>query len=127
MTHQTNRRQFLQQTALVSAGFWIAPEILQAASRSPNEKLNIGIIGAGGRGGSNAGDVSSENIVALCDVNENNLNATHRRFPKARTYFDFRKLLDESKDLDAVVVSTTEHTPCLCHLARSATGQACLL
>ena len=72
--------------------------------------MNIGIIGAGGRGGSNAGDVSSENIVALCDVNENNLGAARARFPKARTYVDFRKLLDESKDLDAVVVSTTEHT-----------------
>jgi hypothetical protein len=72
--------------------------------------LNIGIIGAGGRGASNAGDVSSENIVALCDVNERNLAETHKRFPRARTYVDFRKLLDESKDLDAVVVSTAEHT-----------------
>ena len=84
MTHQTNRRQFLQVAGLASAGFWIAPEILLGASRSPNEKLNIGIIGAGGRGGSNAGDVSSENIVALCDVNENNLGAARARFPKAR-------------------------------------------
>lgn len=110
MTHQTNRRTFLKQTALAGAGFWVAGSNTPAAPRSPNEKLNIGIIGAGGRGAGNAGSVSSENIVALCDVNENNLGKTSQRFPKARTYVDFRKLLDESKDLDAVVVSTAEHT-----------------
>lgn len=110
MTHQTNRRTFLKQTALAGAGFWVVGGSNQAASRSPNEKLNIGIIGAGGRGAGNAGSVSSENIVALCDVNENNLGQTSKRFPKARTYVDFRKLLDESKDIDAVVVSTAEHT-----------------
>lgn len=77
---------------------------------SLNEKLNVGIVGAGGRGASNTQNVSSENIVALCDVDENNLNKAAEKYPKARKYVDFRKLFDEAKNIDAVVVSTTEHT-----------------
>ena len=77
---------------------------------SPNEKLNIAIIGAGGRGAADTAEVSSENIVALCDVNEDHLNAAAAKYPQARKYVDFRKLYDASKDIDAVVVATTEHT-----------------
>jgi predicted dehydrogenase len=79
------------------------------AAESPNEKLNIGIIGAGGRGASNTNDVSSENIVALCDVNSDNLGRAAEKFPQARTYRDWRELLQQ-QDLDAVVISTTDHT-----------------
>ena len=50
------------------------------------------------------------NVVALCDVNGQNLERAAQQYPKARTYKDFRKLLDEAKDIDAVVVSTCEHT-----------------
>ena len=50
------------------------------------------------------------NVVALCDVNGQNLEKAAQQYPSTRLYKDFRKLLDESKDLDAVVVSTTEHT-----------------
>ena len=64
------RRRFLQSTAALALG---APAFLRA--KSPNEKLNIAIIGCGGRGGANLGAVSGENIVALCDVNERNLAA----------------------------------------------------
>ena len=77
---------------------------------SPNEKLNIAIIGAGGRGADDTNEVRSENIVALCDVNENNLNAAAAKYPQAKKYVDFRKLYDASKDIDAVVVATPEHT-----------------
>jgi predicted dehydrogenase len=72
--------------------------------------LNIAVIGVGGRGGSNMQDVSSENIVALCDVNGKNLAAAAAKHSGARTYRDFRKLYEEANDIDAVVVSTTEHT-----------------
>ncbi len=109
MTQRRNRRDFLKQSALAGAGFWVAAGNTPALQRSPNEKLNIGIIGAGGRGASNTQNVASENIVALCDVDDNRLGAQGAKFPKARTYNDFRRLLDASKDLDAVVVSTTEH------------------
>jgi len=59
--------------------------------------LNLGIIGCGGRGASNLAEVSSENIVALCDVNERNLEAAARKFPQARKFIDFRKLYDEAR------------------------------
>ncbi|MEO5804835.1 MAG: Gfo/Idh/MocA family oxidoreductase, partial [Verrucomicrobiota bacterium] len=102
-----NRRKFIYTSALaVSAlSLYAKPKI-----KSPNEKLDIAIIGAGGRGASNLGDVSSENIVALCDVNEENLNSAAAKYPSAKKFVDFRKLFDELKDFDAVVVSTTEHT-----------------
>ena len=84
------------------------PAIISA--RAPNSKLNIAAIGVGGRGASNLKSVSSENIVALCDVNSTYLARAQEKFPAARTYRDFRKLYDEASDIDAVVVSTTEHT-----------------
>jgi len=76
---------------------------------SPNEKLNLGIIGVGGRGADNINGVSSENIVALCDVAQNNLARASSNFPDAKTYQDFRVMLDKEKSLDAVVVSTPDH------------------
>jgi predicted dehydrogenase len=109
MKHRTNRRRFLQATALTGVGVWVASHGRVASSRSPNEKLNIGIIGGGGRGGSNAGDVSSENIMAVADVDANQLESAGKRFPQAKKYADWRQLVDQ-KGLDAVVVSTTDHT-----------------
>jgi predicted dehydrogenase len=106
----SNRRDFLKSAVLSGAGFWVAGSSASARNHSPNERLNIGIIGAGGRGKANTASVASENIVALCDVDERNLRQAATKYPKARKYHDFRKLLDEAKDLDAVVVSTTEHT-----------------
>ncbi|MCP4342256.1 MAG: Gfo/Idh/MocA family oxidoreductase, partial [Desulfobulbaceae bacterium] len=72
-------------------------------------KLNIAIIGVSGRGGMNLKEMVKENIVALCDVDANNLARAGRSFPKAKKYKDWRKCL-EQKDIDAVVCSTTDHT-----------------
>lgn len=105
------RRQFLQQTALGAGCIVGLPALLRA--QAPNEKLHIACIGVGGRGAGNLGAVSSDSsvsIVALCDVNERNLAQAAQRHPDAKTFPDFRKLYDELKDYDAVVVSTTEHT-----------------
>ncbi|MDQ1257397.1 MAG: Gfo/Idh/MocA family oxidoreductase, partial [Candidatus Hydrogenedentes bacterium] len=102
-----SRRTFLQSSALAAAALG-APAVARA--QSPNDKLNIAIIGAGGRGGGNMAGVESENIVALCDVNQANLDAAAKRHPKARTFADFRKLYDYANEFDAVVVSTCEHT-----------------
>src|ERR1044071_90761 len=103
-----SRRRFYPLITTGTGAVAIGPSILRGANL--NEKLDIAVIGAGGRGGSNLSSVSSENIVALCDVNANNLEAASRKFPKATTYSDFRKLFDKEKQLDAVVVSTCEHT-----------------
>ncbi|MBP8260349.1 MAG: Gfo/Idh/MocA family oxidoreductase [Verrucomicrobia bacterium] len=99
------RRQFLRATALAAAA---APACLRG--QNLNNKLNVGIIGAGGRGGAALQALAGENIVALCDVAEDRLNQAGQRHPKARRYVDLRKLLDEARDLDAVTVSTAEHT-----------------
>lgn len=113
MRTTTTRREMLRELFLAGAAAGIASATrLQAESRSPNEKLNIGIIGAGGRGRANAKEVSSENIVALCDVDEQRLAKTAEEFPRARKYQDWRKLLDQ-QGIDAVVVSTTDHTHAL--------------
>ena len=107
------RRQFLYYSALAASATALTGTAVarpKARRVSPNEKLNIAIIGAGGRGAADTAEVSSENIVALCDVNEDNLDAAGAKHPQARKYVDFRKLYDASKDIDAVVVATTEHT-----------------
>ncbi len=109
MKRRSNRREFLKRTALTGAGFWLAGSAV-VQSRSPNEKLNIGVIGAGGRGAHNLASVAGENIVALCDVDENNLGRAAEKYGKAEKYHDFRKLFDSANSFDAVVVSTTEHT-----------------
>ncbi len=85
-----------------------APALLRGAGL--NEKLNIAIIGVGGRGGGNLGAVSGENIVALCDVHEPTVDKAAQRFPQARKYRDLRRVFDDAKNFDAVVVSTCEHT-----------------
>jgi hypothetical protein len=87
------------------------PAIL--SSRSPSSRLNLAFIGVGGRGRANLRQMASgdtDNIAVLCDVNGQYLEKAAADFPKARKFRDFRKLYDEAKDIDAVVVSTTEHT-----------------
>ncbi|NLX97514.1 MAG: Gfo/Idh/MocA family oxidoreductase [Rhodopirellula sp.] len=109
MNRCSNRREFLKRSALAGAGFWITTASASGQSQSPNEKLNLGIIGVHSRGAANMQAVASENIVALCDVDENFLAEAAAKHPKAKTYIDWRKMLDQ-KDIDAVLVSTTEHT-----------------
>jgi predicted dehydrogenase len=108
MKNQFSRRAFLRRTSLATACFWIGAGSAFGKGRSPNEKLNIGIIGTANRAKSNIAGVEHENIVALCDVDENLLAAAKVRFPQAKTYNDFRKLLEQS-EIDAVVVSTPDH------------------
>ena len=105
---RSSRRIFLKQSAIATSAIGF-PAITSA--KSPNAKLNIAVIGCGGRGGRNMQSVApTENIAALCDVNGRNLEYAKNKFPKARTQKDFRKLYEKFDDIDAVVVSTTEHT-----------------
>lgn len=108
-TRAVSRRRFLSTAAVAgSAATLGAPALVRG--RNLNEKLNIAIIGSGGRGRSNMNSVASENIVALCDVSEFNLNKAGKDHPQARKFTDFRELYDHANDFDAVVVSTAEHT-----------------
>jgi predicted dehydrogenase len=100
-----SRRKFLAAGAAAAIA---VPGILRAQN-APN-RLNIAIIGCGGRGAANLSSVSGENIVALCDVNSAAIDAAAAKFPKARRCADFRTLFDHQREFDAVVISTCEHT-----------------
>jgi predicted dehydrogenase len=102
------RRQFGQVGTSLVLSTLAAPTIVRG--RNLNEKLNIAMIGVGGRGAANLRGVASENIVALCDVCEPMIDQAAVKYPRARRYRDFRKLYDNARDFDAVVISTTEHT-----------------
>ena len=113
MSHSIRRRDFLKSGVLAGAGLSMTGGVAQAKKLerrgSPNEKLNIAVIGVGHRGGANRNGVKSENIVALCDVDSRFIGPAAKAHPKAKQYKDWRKAL-EQKDIDAVVCSTTDHT-----------------
>jgi len=114
MTSGMNRRRFLQASAAAGAGYFLTASARSAAraASGPNGKVHIAGIGIGGKG---SGDISQAGnlgeVVALCDIDDNNLDRKAKEFPSARKYHDFRKMLDEvGKEIDAVTVSTPDHT-----------------
>ena len=115
------RRSFLKAAGVAGVGFYTSAAVAED-SKSPNEKLNVAIIGAMGRGRANTGGVKSENIVALCDVDERNLNGIAKKYPKATKYFDWRKCLGQ-KNIDAVVISTADHHHAPCSVAAMRLGK----
>lgn len=116
MTHRQNRREFLKQTTAVGIGAWAAGGIALAESKSANEQLNIACIGVGGKGSSDTDHAAMfGNIVALCDIDDNFLGAKATKlsgkFKDVKKYNDFREMLEEmEKSIDAVTVSTPDHT-----------------
>lgn len=116
---QQNRRTFLQILAASSASAWLEPG---ARAASPNSRLNIGVIGLTNQGHYNLQNVTSENIAALCDVDETNLAKAAAPFPAARRYRDFRRLL-EQRDLDAIVIATPDHTHAVAAVAALKSGR----
>src|SRR5437870_306413 len=122
MTDPLNRRQFLRQAAAGAAGLWLAGRQTRAGKISANEKLNIGVIGVANQGNYDLTNVAGENIVALCDVDETYLAAAAQKFPQARTYHDFRRLLDQ-KDIDGVVIATPDHTHAVAAVAALRSGR----
>jgi predicted dehydrogenase len=112
MARRTNRRRFLQGVSLAGVGVWTLGRRDNLFADSPNERINIACIGVGGKGSSDTDHAGNHgNIVALCDIDEQRLAAKAEKFPKAKTFHDYRKLLDEMHgQIDAVVVSTPDHT-----------------
>jgi predicted dehydrogenase len=118
-----NRRKFLQQTILSAAGLGlIGTSTAQQRSLSPNDKLNIGVIGVAGQGKFSIDNLANQNIVALCDIDDKNLAAAAQRFPSAKTHNDFRRLVDQP-DLDAIVVATPDHTHAVATVAALNSGR----
>ncbi|RPI84004.1 MAG: gfo/Idh/MocA family oxidoreductase, partial [Planctomycetaceae bacterium] len=113
MNRPISRRAFLEQTtaaSLISAGLYVGGSPARA-SQSANEKLNIAAVGVANKGGHNIDELAGQNFVALCDVDENYLTQWGEKHPQATRYRDYRKMLEkEAKNIDAVVVSTADHT-----------------
>ena len=111
MPKQLTRREALLNTAFAGIGIWTTSTGALGASSSPNEKLNIAGIGVGGQGGWDIGNCASENIIALCDVDDRRAAESFTRFPKAKRFRDFRKMLEAmDHQIDAVVVGTPDHS-----------------
>ncbi|MFZ5830503.1 MAG: Gfo/Idh/MocA family oxidoreductase [Planctomycetota bacterium] len=103
------RRQILKASAAAGAGLTILPSGVLAGPAAPSNKLNVALIGVGGRGRAHFAAIAGENVVALCDVDERAFEVAAKKFPDAKHYVDWRKCLDQ-KGIDAVVCSTTDHT-----------------
>jgi predicted dehydrogenase len=111
--HSTlSRRAFLRRTAIATSFSLVPAGVLgRTQAASPNRKLNIALIGVGGRGGVNLDQVKSENIVALSDVDRDRAARAIESYPAARFFSDYRVMLDRMHgEIDAVVVSTPDHT-----------------
>jgi hypothetical protein len=109
LAHEFNRRYFfigsLMAGAVPAAGFGSAASLTRLGYKSPNDKLNIASIGAGGKASSDIDGCASENIVALCDVDEKQAAKKFKQYESVPKYKDFRKMLDkEGKNIDAVIV-----------------------
>ncbi len=106
-----SRRQFLRGAATSTTAFMVLPGAVLGlrGGTLPNEKLNLAGIGIGGRGSDDLREVERENIVALCDVDKRHAAHVFRRYPRARRFTDYRKMLDEMPELDGVVIATPDH------------------
>lgn len=111
MSKPISRRTFLKGSAIGVSSFLFLRDSRSAFGFPANEKLNIAGIGAGGKGHSGIQGAAGENIVALCDVDWNRASESFNDWPNAKRYYDFRVMLDEMGDeIDAVIVSTPDHT-----------------
>jgi predicted dehydrogenase len=118
MSLVTNRRTFLQTSTAAGVGFWVTGGLNAAESKSPNEKIQLGCIGVGGKGESDVRNVSEfGKIYALCDVDSTKLKGMSIRYKTQHNFADFREMLDKLGDqIDAVTVSIPDH----CHAAATA-------
>ena len=107
--HQNLHRRDFLKTSAAGAGLLILPSGIVRGQNSPNNKLNIAVIGVDGRAKAHYGTIEKENVVALCDIDDRFLATAAKKWPNAKTYNDWRKCL-EQKDIDAVVCSTPDHT-----------------
>ena len=105
------RREFLHRAVLAAGTCLVVPSHVlgRDGALPPSERLNIAGIGVAGQGGQDIIQFPKENIVALCDVDWAHAAGTFKKFPAAKPYKDFRRMLDERKDIDAVVVATPDH------------------
>jgi predicted dehydrogenase len=119
-----SRRDFISKAA-AAAAFTIVPRSVLGGpgNTAPSDKLNIAGVGIGGMGQNNIRNCAGENIVALCDVDWKYSAKVFEQYPNARKWKDFRKMLDEQKDIDAVVVATPDHAHAVVAMAAIKAGK----
>jgi predicted dehydrogenase len=110
----TSRRHFfigsLLAGAVPAAGFGSSASLKRLGYKSPNEKLNVAAIGAGGKGNSDIAGCKTENIVAMADPDDKRAEKTYSQYPNVPKYKDFRRMFDkQGKEIDAVLVSCPDH------------------
>jgi predicted dehydrogenase len=123
-----SRREFLRDSSLAAAGFFIIPRhVLGRGFIAPSDKLNVAAIGAGGKG---ADDIDhfyksgKAEIVCLCDADDRQAVDSRKQFPKAIYFKDFREMLSkQGKSIDAVSVSTPDHTHAVAAMAAMQLGK----
>lgn len=107
------RRQFIQTSAAIGAGYWVAGGVAPKRSLSANEEIRFACVGVQGKGQSDSADAAKAGkIVAICDIDDQNLEKrkTDEAFASAKSFYDFRKMFDElGSNVDAVTVSTPDH------------------
>lgn len=123
-----SRRRFIRNTGIVGAAFFIVPRhVLGRGFIPPSDKLNIAGIGVGGKGEGDLFEFAKSprvNIVALCDVDDRQTLKSRERFPKAGYYKDYREMLDKEKNnIDAVSISTPDHTHAVATLSAMRLGK----
>ena len=121
----TSRRSFLGRAAVAAVAVSVVPRHVLGGpgNTPPSEKLNIAGIGIGGMGATNLRNCAQEHIVALCDLDSAVAAKTFAQYPQAKRYKDFRVMLDQQKDLDAVIVATPDHTHAVIALAAITRGK----
>ncbi len=129
MTKPLSRRQFVKAATVsaTAAGYHLTAGLTESrAQNGANEKLNIAIIGAGGKGASNVNGVKgTENIVALCDVDEQTAAGVYKEFANVPKFRDYRVMLEKHKNIDAVMVSTPDHSHAHASIMAMKLGKHC--
>ena len=128
VSSKLTRRSFLTGTAAVAGG--LAADILNAEGQpvrgtAPGDKLNVAVVGAGGRGADNINDLSDcgVNFVALCDCDDKRAASSFERYPDARRYTDWRLMLEKEKSIEAVLVATPDHNHAIVSIAAMKLGK----
>ncbi|NNF33768.1 MAG: Gfo/Idh/MocA family oxidoreductase, partial [Saprospiraceae bacterium] len=121
------RREFIKNSAMAAGTFMIVPRFVLGGSGyvSPSDKLNIACIGAGGKGWSdisNAYNNGGDNVVAICDIDRNMAKRAIEKWPAAKYYNDFRKMLEGDEKIDAVTISSPDHTHAVAAMAAMQLG-----